>query len=503
MKKNNVIPAVMAAVITVSLTLTACGGEAAGNTASGSVSGGASGALPGEESPAEKEGDEETAVSDSGMNEGSPGQKSGAEIAEAVSAEGKVLNIYVWNEEFAGLVAEHYPGYEKIDDLNGRIGDVEVHFIQTPAEDNAYQNRLDEKLLFQENEAEDDRIDLFLTDAGTAQKYVETDFVLPLSELGIDPGAELSDQYPYTREVVTDSNGNLKGSSWQSCPGLLIYNREIAREVLGTDDPDEVQKAVADWDTFSETAAKMKEAGYDMTSSVFDTYRVFANNVTGKWVEDGRINIDANIKKWVDISKEMADAEETGIFAIGDSDWSRGFYPEGGVFCYFGPQWFIDTSMAVDTEGSVANGGGWGAVSGPQDFYWGGSWICAAKDTDNPTLCRNLILTMTADEDVLTGIITDNHEFVNNTKVVEKLADDENFGDPVLGGQNALGRYSAAALNTDVSNRSMYDQVCSEEFQNAMKNYFEGSATYEEALELFYAAVQEKYPDLTYEPSNS
>lgn len=30
-----------------------------------------------------------------------------------------------------------------------------------------------------------------------------------------------------------------------------------------------------------------------------------------------------------------------------------------------------------------------------------------------------------------------------------------------------------------------------------MKNYFEGNATYEEALEQFYTAVIEKYPELT------
>ena len=41
-------------------------------------------------------------------------------------------------------------------------------------------------------------------------------------------------------------------------------------------------------------------------------------------------------------------------------------------------------------------------------------------------------------------------------------------------------------------------QGCNEEFQNAMKNYFEGKASKEEALDLFYKAVTEKYPELTY-----
>ena len=59
-----------------------------------------------------------------------------------------------------------------------------------------------------------------------------------------------------------------------------------------------------DWDTFNDTAKKMKDAGYKMTASANDTYRVYSNNVTSKWVEDGnKINIDDNIMKWVDDSK--------------------------------------------------------------------------------------------------------------------------------------------------------------------------------------------------------
>ena len=61
-----------------------------------------------------------------------------------------------------------------------------------------------------------------------------------------------------------------------------FYNREAAKEVLGTDDPDEVQKYVKDWDTFNDTAKKMKDAGYQMTSSVNDSYRVYSNNVSYK-----------------------------------------------------------------------------------------------------------------------------------------------------------------------------------------------------------------------------
>ena len=47
--------------------------------------------------------------------------------------------------------------------------------------------------------------------------------------------------YKYTKDIMTDSNGVLKGVSWQACPGGLIYSRSIAKDVLGTDDPAKVQ----------------------------------------------------------------------------------------------------------------------------------------------------------------------------------------------------------------------------------------------------------------------
>ena len=56
------------------------------------------------------------------------------------SDEGKVLNIYCWNEEFKSRLTDHYPGYEEVDGTHGKIGDVDVVWNITPSDDNAYQS---------------------------------------------------------------------------------------------------------------------------------------------------------------------------------------------------------------------------------------------------------------------------------------------------------------------------------------------------------------------------
>ena len=424
---------------------------------------------------------------------------------EIVAAdEGKVLNIYCWNDEFQRRLKAHYDKYEEVDATTGKIGDITVKWNITPNDDNAYQNNLDATLLKQESAAADDKIDLFLVEADYALKYVDTDYTMPVKDLGITD-ADLANQYQYTKDVVTDSNGNLKGVSWQGCPGVLIYNREAAKAVLGTDDPDEVQNYVCDWDTFNDTAAKMQAKGYKMISSVNDTYRVYSNNVSSKWVEDGKVQVDDNIMKWVDDSKKLVDAKEAGTFDMWSDDWSKGFYPDGKVFCYFGPAWLVNFSMAADTEGSIGYNGGWGAAQGPQGFFWGGTWICAAQDTDNASLVKDIMLKMTTDDDVMKDIVLDDDDFVNNNTVMNGLADGsikakdgKEYSSKILGGQNPLSMYCAGVETLDLSNISAYDQGCNEEFQKAMKNYFEGKATKDEALELFYKGVTEKYPELTY-----
>jgi multiple sugar transport system substrate-binding protein len=151
---------------------------------------------------------------------------------EEPGKEGKVINIYVWNDEFKARYEDYYAsklpeGYT-------------VNFVTTPSENNAYQNALDEALLNQADAKADDKVDMFLVEADYILKYVNSDSTLDLKEVGVTE-QDMSKQYDYTKVIAQDTKGVQKGISWQGCPGLYIYRRSIAKEVLGTDDPAEVQ----------------------------------------------------------------------------------------------------------------------------------------------------------------------------------------------------------------------------------------------------------------------
>ncbi|MBR1670127.1 MAG: carbohydrate ABC transporter substrate-binding protein [Butyrivibrio sp.] len=420
-----------------------------------------------------------------------------APAADVSADEGKVLNISAWNEEFKSRLTDHYPGYEVVDGTTGKIGDVTVNWLITPNEENAYQNRLDELLLAQDGAAADDKVDLFLVEADYAVKYTDTDYTLSVTDLGLTAN-DMKDQYKYTQDVVTDSNGVIKGTSWQGCPGVMIYNRAIAEEVFGSQEPEDIQAHFSDWNKFVESAAELKKAGYNVISSTADTFRVYQNNAELPWVNGTQIQVDDNLKKWVEDSKALADAGYCGTHGQWTDDWTKGFYPEGKVFAYFGPAWLIDFSMAKDVEGSIAHDGGWAATEGPQGFYWGGTWICAAAGTDNAGLVADIMKKMTCDPEIMKDIVLKDNDFVNNRTVMEELANDPSYSNEVLGGQNPLKMFCAGADNIDMANLTAYDQGLLGDYQTAMGDYINGNyATYDEALEQFYTLALQRYPELT------
>ena len=187
-------------------------------------------------------------------------------VCHAESEEGKVINIYSWNDEFRTRLEAIYPEVESTSS-DGTVTTLkdgtEIHWIINPNQDGVYQQKLDEALLNQADASADDKVDIFLSETDYVFKYTDkdADVAMPLTDLGIDPDTDLADQYDFTRTTASDSDGVQRGSTWQCCPGTLVYRRDIAKEVFGTDDPAEVQKKVADWDTFKATAEELKEKG--------------------------------------------------------------------------------------------------------------------------------------------------------------------------------------------------------------------------------------------------
>lgn len=286
------------------------------------------------------------------------------------TGEGKVINIYSWNDEFRQRVEAVYPEVEKTSE-DGTVTTLkdgtEIHWIINPNQDGVYQQKLDEALLNQADAAADDKIDIFLSETDYVNKYTDADadVAMPLADLGIDPATDLKDQYEFTKTTASDMNGVQRGSTWQCCPGLLVYRRDIAMDVFGTDDPEAIGEKVKDWDTMKATAEELKAKGYYTFASYADTFRLYGNSIGDSWVKQGEtvINVDQKIMDWISDSKEWLDAGYLDKTVKGqwNDDWNKSMGSASKVFAFLFPAWGIDFTLKPNWDGDA---GAW-AVTNP------------------------------------------------------------------------------------------------------------------------------------------
>ena len=405
--------------------------------------------------------------------------KTDTEAPAEESSEGKVFNIYAWNEEFKGLFEKYYTIPEG----------VTVNWIITPNDGGAYTEKVSQALLNQENAAADDKVDLFLAEADFIQNFTESNATQDVTKLGV---TDFSNTYPYTVQTASDANGVIKGVSFQCCPAALIYRRSIAQDVLGTDDPVEVQKALSDWDKFSDVAAQAKAKGYMMTASESATYRVFSNNVDEPWVDaDNNLQIPEAMKTWMQQAKDFTDKGYTQTCDIWSDECTAQMFKDGKVMCYFGPAWYYNFSMGNAQDAEKGCYGDWAICEGPQAHFWGGTWLLAPTGTDNPTMVADIMNTFINNEEVCTKLVKDDMQFSNNQKVNAACAAEG--GNAFLGGQNDTAVYVELAKNIVFENHTRYDQIINEDLQKCWREYCDGEVTEEQAMANFYAMVSETF----------
>ena len=394
-------------------------------------------------------------------------------------ADGKVLKIYAWNDEFKGFFEKYYNVPEG----------VTVEWVITPSDNGGYQDKLDTDLLNGE------QVDMFLAEADYIQKYADSDYTQDITAMGV---TDFSNAYEYTVKAASDANGVVKGVSFQCCPSALIYRRSIAKDVLGTDDPAEVQAALDSWEKFEAVADEAKAKGYYMTASFAETYRVFSNNCTSAWVdEENNLQFDDQINAWIAQTEKFIANEETLTAGIWDQEKNDQMFADGKTMCFFGPAWYFNFCMGNAQDPENGCSGDWAICQGPAAHFWGGTWLMAPTGTQYADVVADIMNTFINNEEVCTALVANEAQFSNNKAVNEKFAADPEYGSAFLGGQNDVAVFAGMTDGIKWENHTIYDQLLNEGLQTYLQEYFKGNvATKEEALQNFYKHVNEKYPDI-------
>lgn len=416
-----------------------------------------------------------------------------------VPATGEKFVIYAWNDEFQGMLKNYYiPAVGGTVAEDGAMtlpnGDV-IEFVINPNDNGVYQQKLDAAL------GAGEHIDMFLIEADYALKYVDSDYTLPMSDIGIDEATMAAKQYPYTIDIARDSNGVVKGSSWQAAPGLFLYRRSLAEKYLGVKTPEEMQEKVKDWDTFLATAREVNAASEGATKLIpsnGDVWRVVRTVRSTPWVdEEYNLVIDDQVKWYFDFAKTMREENLTAMANPWSEAWNAGVGNDS-VMGYFFSTWGIQWTMVGNSGGSKPGEGtygDWAAVNGPQPYYWGGTWLTAASCT-NKALAKDIIEYFTIETGSMQDYCLKSKDYVNNTEAVQNIID-AGFAFDFLGGQDHYSLFQAVTPLIDTSAMSAYDQninICMDTEVNA---YATGEKDYDAAIQSFKDAVVDMFPELT------
>ena len=225
------------------------------------------------------------------------------------------------------------------------------------------------------------------------------------------------------------------------------------------------------------------------------------------YLENGyrKIVIDPSIQKWIDQTKDYSEKGYNNRTTLWSPQWSGDQGPDGNVFGFFYSTWGINFTLMGNSladpnaPAKAGNGiyGDYAVCEGPQAYYWGGTWICAAKGTDNVPFIHDLMYRLTCDADTMKQITLDTQDYTNNQTAMEEIAGSD-YSSDFLGGQNHIALFAEAAKKIDMSNICDYDKDCNEQIQKAFHPYFDGDISYDEAMEDFYNRMKELDPELTH-----
>lgn len=335
--------------------------------------------------------------------------------------------------------------------------------------------------------------DIFTGESDYVKYLVDSGFWEDLSADPYNVGDYTDDIWEYVTSVGSDASGAVRALSWQASPGSIMYRRDIAKEVLGTDDPDEVGAMLNSNDALLDVAAKMKENGIKMFASWQDILNMEFSNREQPWVVDETLVIDDTMLEFMDMAKEIADNGYDLNVDPWAPEWSAAVESDD-TFCYVLPSWGYQFVVKPAADKTV---GQWAMCEGPVPYVKGGTWLGIYKDSEKKDIAWEFLKYCCLDSEAQQAYAKEYGEYVSLKSADEALAAGE--GEEVLGGQNPFAFYNGQMDKKPSDLMTGYDGQINTAFLSSTKDYATGVLTKEEAIEQFKEDVATAYADLAVE----
>ncbi len=247
-----------------------------------------------------------------------------------------------------------------------------------------------------------------------------------LSSIGITED-DYADAYEYQKQSGK-KNGELKLMTWNTCPNVFIYNKDIAEKVFGTSDSDKIQELIGTPEKFYEAAEKVKAAGYYMTTGVEKDESI-----------DVLVGYAQKYYTPVSGADDFIATLSAKGYTTGNSAWSSEWNADmssGRVFGYFGTDWFYVWSMN--------NKDSYGICEGPVRYVWGSTYLGVSgtgNDTETDKTAAFILKSLCCDADMMQEIAEERSYIPNNKTAVANII--KNNGLSVYNGY--VGVFDSAA----------------------------------------------------------
>ena len=178
--------------------------------------------------------------------------------------------------------------------------------------------------------------------------------------------------FDYEVPLCSNEKGELCALPWDISTAGLAYKRDLAKEYLGTDDPDELAAMFPTWEEFLQKGIEVKEATDGeifMFASLTNVKQIMDGQNPQPIVTDGKLDM-TSIRETLKWMIEFRDAgivdnilETSTSYSASYADKQHIFYPCAG----WSPTYVIQPN---DPNGK----GNWGLMVPPMGcFSWGGS----------------------------------------------------------------------------------------------------------------------------------
>ena len=304
---------------------------------------------------------------------------------------------------------------------------------------------------------------------------------------------------PYMTEALHNAEGKLVALQGDLTTCAVAYDRNLAKEYLGTDDPDELSemlKSTQDYiDIGKEITEKSDGTVYTFASAQDAWGMLYAEMVDKPFVSEGKLDIDDSIGEIYSFIETLVQNGSLDLYDQWSAEWVNNISQSETMF-YSCPLWFVHWGLASNDS---VGGGRWGVLKPSSGATSGGEnyLISKSSDEDKKQATFTFLSWLCASEEGAKALYDGGGMVTGFAGNLDKDGEFYNIEDEAYAGQDVLGVFLDVAQMDSTRTRPLtkYDSGIFASGTSVLTDLAQGMSA-EDALQTVKDDIAGKYPEL-------